>query len=129
MVFSLAESARLLILPLTLPLSPSPTPPFPPDLDSSELGPLGDSNDDAAGSGKIFPFPTLVAPKTRYHGAFNAKGDSVHLSLVKLIPNPLPIFRDSTATLSDGSIHGVQNGKIQKRSGLNKVKNKNKRVR
>jgi len=53
------------------------------DLDSSELGPLGDSNDDAAGS----------------------------------------------ATLSDGSIHGVQNGKIQKRSGLNKVKNKNKRLR
>ena len=55
--------------------------------------------------------------------------DILYISLVELIPNPLPIFRDSTATLSDGSIHGVQNGKIQKRSGLNKVKNKNKRVR
>ena len=34
------------------------------------------------------------------------------------------------ATLSDGSVHGVQNGKIQKRpSGHNKIKNKNKRFR
>lgn len=56
----------------------------PADLDSSELGALGEANDDTAGS----------------------------------------------ATLSDGSVHGVQNGKIQKRPGAhNKVKNKNKRFR
>lgn len=37
---------------------------------------------------------------------------------------------DASTTFSDGSLHGVQNGKIQKRPGAhNKVKNKNKRVR
>jgi len=56
----------------------------PADLDTSEMGALGEANDDTAGS----------------------------------------------ATLSDGSIHGVQNGKITKRpGGHNKVKNKNKRFR
>merc|ERR550534_2656794 len=50
----------------------------PADLDTSELGALGETNDDTAGS----------------------------------------------ATLSDGSVHGVQNGKIQKRPGSHKVKNK-----